>query len=81
MVVMVAASQLSFYPWPLVSEIGLATSTPVSDHSGLPLTPCVSRSSHSLRTFKIPLMCCKEIGSFRNVLTHPDFKCIILPNG
>ena len=73
---MVASSQLSFYPQPLVSEVWSGHLHPC----GLLFTPRVSQNSHSLGTFKSPLMWYKEIGSFRNVLTHTDFKCIILPN-
>ena len=79
---MVASSQLSFYPQPIVpvfwsGHLHLC----VSSYSGLLLTLYVSRKSHSHGTFKCSLMWCKEISSFRNVLTHTDFKCIILQNG
>ena len=77
-VMRVASSQLSVHPQPLVSAVWSSHLHPrVSSHSDLLLTPCVSRSSHRLRTLNSPLMRCKEIGSFRNVLTHIDFKCIM----
>ena len=79
---MVASSQLSFYPQPLVPVVWSGHLHPcVSSYSGLLLTLCVSCKSHSLGTFKSPLMWCKEVSSFRNVLAHKDFKCIILRNG
>ena len=81
-VMRVASSQLSVHPQPLVSAVWSSHLHPrVSGHSGLLFTPCVSRGSHGLRTLNSPLMWRKDIGSFRNVLTHIDFKCIILPNG
>ena len=74
---MVASSQLSFCPQPLISVVWSGHLHPcVSGHSGLLFTPCVSRNSHSLGTFKSPLMWYKEIDSFRNVLTHTDFNVL-----
>ena len=79
----VASSQLSGHPQPLVSAVWSSHRHPrASGRRGLLSAPCASRSAPSLGTLNTRSCGARNVlTSFRNVLTHIDFKCIILPNG